>query len=171
MKQSWEDYEKAANKGPLHIFFKAILPFALALAVLGLVLGGLGAAFGWCGSANKVAHDEYGPGAMLAKYAWFKDAAAQLDKKRADIGVYESRIQKMEEAYKDTPRAKWPREDREQHSTWSSEVAGVKASYNSLAAEYNAAMAKFNWRFANKGDLPAGAETPLPREYKPYVSQ
>lgn len=45
-----------------------------------------------------------------------------------------------------------------------------KPSYNSLAADYNSQMAKFNWRFANKGDLPPGATDPLPREFKPYVS-
>jgi hypothetical protein len=28
---------------------------------------------------------------------------------------------------------------------------------------------KFNWRFTNVGDMPPGATTPLPREYKPYV--
>jgi hypothetical protein len=77
----------------------------------------------------------------------------------------------MDKTYAKLERQKWPREDREQYNVWSSEVAGVKASYNSLAAEYNAAMAKFNWRFANAGDLPKGADKPLPREFKTYVNQ
>ena len=77
----------------------------------------------------------------------------------------------MNETYKDLLRNQWPREDREQYNVWSSEVAGVKASYNSLAAEYNSQMAKFNWRFANVGELPQDAEKPLLREFKPYTTQ
>jgi hypothetical protein len=48
------------------------------------------------------------------------------------------------------------------------ERIGVASSYNDLAARYNSAMAKINWRFANVGDVPAGSEA-LPREYREYV--
>lgn len=54
-------------------------------------------------------------------------------------------------------------------SIWQAEVAGVKASYNSLAAEYNAQMAKINWRFCNRGQLFKGADEPLPREFALYL--
>jgi hypothetical protein len=57
----------------------------------------------------------------------------------------------------------------ERLSIWQSEVAGVKASYNLLAADYNSAMSKFNYAFCNVGKLPQGAVEPLPREYKPYI--
>ncbi|KKQ32069.1 MAG: hypothetical protein US49_C0018G0002 [candidate division TM6 bacterium GW2011_GWF2_37_49] len=142
------------------------------IAVIILVFIGvmvLGSILGWFGEATEVAHDEFGPKAMLEKYEWFKDVSAQLDKKRADIKVYESRMTAMKEDYQGKSRGNWPREDREQYNIWVSEVAGVKASYNDLAAQYNAQMMKFNWRFANKGDLPEGATMPLPREYKPYT--
>ena len=123
----------------------------------------------WVNEAAQVARQELGAVALLKKYQWFKDASAQLDKKLADIKVYESRFAALKEAYGDEPRSKWAREDREQFNIWSSEVAGVKASYNSLASEYNSAMAKINWQFAEVGHLPLGADKPLPREYKPYV--
>ena len=139
----------------------------LALTVLGIVGNGLQ----WFGGAQQVAHEEFGARAMLDKYTMFKDQSAALDAKLASIKVYEGRMKGMDETYKGTSRLKWPREDREQYNVWSSEVAGVKASYNTLASEYNANMAKFNWRFANKGMLPEGATTPLPREYKPYVEK
>lgn len=138
-----------------------ILAF-VALMIVGSVLG-------WFGEAQQVAHEEFGPKAMLEKYEWFKDASAQLDKKQADVGVYGSRMKAIEQSYKGKSRSDWPREDREQYNVWVSEVAGVKASYNDLAAQYNAQMKKFNWRFANKGELPEGASEPLPREYKPYT--
>ena len=145
---------------------------AIALVVvifLGVLI--LGSILGWFEEATQVAQKEFGPTALLQKYEWFKDASAQLDTKRADVEVYAGRMEAMEAVYKGKSRADWPREDREQHNVWTSEVAGVKASYNDLAAQYNAQMAKFNWRFANRGELPAGASEPLPREYKPYTME
>lgn len=121
--------------------------------------------------AKDTAFKEFKPSALLKKYEWFKDASAQLDKKIADISVYESRIKALNESYEGKSRSEWAREDREQWSIWQSEFAGVKASYNSLAAEYNSQMAKFNWDFCNVGTLPKGATEPLPREYKPYVTE
>jgi hypothetical protein len=148
-------------------FTRLILP----LVALGIAMSIIGYGLGWFGEAAKVAQDQFGPQAMLAKYEWFKDASAQLDKKQADITVYEGRIKGMDATYQKLPRQKWPREDREQYNVWSSEVAGVKASFNLLAADYNAQMAKFNYRFANVGDLPKGAGKPLPREYRSYVAE
>jgi len=60
---------------------------------------------------------------------------------------------------------------REQVGLWQSEVAGITASYNALAADYNAQMSKINYRFCNVGDLPRGATDPLPREFKPYQTK
>src|SRR3990167_6246123 len=139
MKQTWQDYEKATERGPMAIAVKIIL----AVFALFIFVSVIGYGLGWFGEAARVTQEEFGPRAMLEKY----------------------------ETYKDFARQKWPREDREQYNVWSSEVAGVKASYNTLAAEYNAQMAKFNWRFANVGELPKGADKPLPREFKPYITQ
>ncbi len=138
------------------------------IAILALILlSGCGGC-DWFREAKEVAQEELGPKELLRKYEWFKDASSQLDKKRADIKVYQTRITTMDKDYEDLSRKEWPREDREQYNLWQSEVAGIKASYNTLAADYNAQMAKFNWRFTNVGQLPEGAETPLPREFKPY---
>lgn len=165
--KNWNDYEKAAEKGPLQIVFKvfgAILIFSVAISVVGYGLG-------WFSEAAQVAQEEFGPRAALQKYEWFKDAASQLDKKRADIKVYQSRIKGIKEDYADITRRDWPRSDREQFNLWRTEVTGVIASYNGLAAEYNSQMVKFNWRFANRGELPKGATEPLPREFKPYITE
>ena len=167
MGMKWGDYERAAERGPMSIAIKVIL----AVFALSVLVGGLGYVAGWFGEAAKVVQEEFGPRAMLEKYEWFKDAAANLEKKQADITVYDGRMTAMGETYKGLPRQKWPREDREQHNVWVSEVAGVKASYNQLAADYNSQMAKFNWRFANVGELPKGADRPLPREFKSYETK
>lgn len=75
----------------------------------------------------------------------------------------------MTTTYAGVPRTDWPRADLEQYNLWSSEFAGVIASYNGLAAEYNAQMSKANWAFTNVGDLPDGASEPLPREFATYL--
>jgi two-component SAPR family response regulator len=121
--------------------------------------------------AQDTAYKEFKPSALLEKYEYYKDASAQLDKKVADIGVYNTRINELKIEYTGVARKDWARDDREQMSIWQSELAGVKASYNLLAADYNAAMAKFNYAFCNVGDMPKGAETPLPRSYKPYIDE
>lgn len=124
-----------------------------------------------CTEAEQVAHEEFGPRAALKKYEWFKDVAAQLEKKKADIKVYKAKLVDMEQSYEGVARKDWDRTDKQTHAQWQAEIAGTIASYNTVAADYNSQMAKFNWRFANKGDLPQGASEPLPREFKPYMEE
>lgn len=119
--------------------------------------------------AKDTLYNETKASTLLKKYERFKDIAAQLDKKSADISVYDSKIKYLTDSYAGTKRSEWPRDDRELMAQWMSEVAGVKASYNSLAAEYNSQMSKINWRFCNVGSLPEGAVQPLPRHYRPYI--
>jgi hypothetical protein len=141
------------------------------LVMIGLFFIGLGLRA--CSMANSGAdliQKTYDPQEMQKKYEWFKDAAAQCDAKIANLRDYEFRFNTFKEDYgKDSVnRSKWTREDRETYSQWQSEYLGVKQSYNDLAAQYNAQMAKWNYRFTNVGDLPAGTTNPLPREFKPY---
>lgn len=120
------------------------------------------------GKVSKVVSEQIDPAALLKKYEWFKDASAQLNKKVADIQVYENRQKSLAKNYEGTKRSEWSREDREQSNLWETECAGVIASYNSLAAQYNSQMSKINYRFCNVGDLPKGASEPLPREFAEY---
>lgn len=150
---------------------KEILKWTVAIMVFVFVLGMLGRVFGFFNEAAQVAQEQFGPRALLQKYEWFKDAAANLDSMNANIRVYEQRRKALVETYKDTPRAQWPRDDRQEWNLIETEVAGVKAAYNNLAADYNAQMAKFNYRFTNAGMLPEGADRVLPREYRSYEVQ
>ncbi len=118
-----------------------------------------------------VAQAEIGPAALLAKYTWLKDAHAQLDKKGADIAVYKASLASMASAYEGKPRTVWAREDRDAYNQRATEVAGTVATFNDLAAQYNAKMSEVQWAFTNVGSLPKGAETPLPREYAPYKTE
>lgn len=172
MNDSTRGYRDELNDASREIRPTAGFAFKVGLWAMLVVfaLGVVGYGLGWFTETAQVAREQFGPRASLAKYEEFKNMAAQLDKKLADIKVYEGRMTAMDATYKDVQRTRWPREDREQYNLWSSEVAGVKASFNLLAAEYNANMAKFNYAFANVGELPKGAAKPLQREYRTYVT-
>lgn len=132
----------------------------------------LSLAFCGCRYINDAADTVYEQSKLsssLKKYEWFKDAAAQCEAKMATIETYKARQKSLTDAYAGKSRSDWSREDREQYNLWESELAGIRANYNNLAAEYNAAMSKINYAYANVGGLPSGASQPLPREFKPYL--
>ena len=144
---------------------KKLVAFATAtLVAITISVSGCG----WLIEAEQVARNEVEPRALLKKYEWFKDASAQLDKKAVDIRLYKLKIANLKESYNDVPRINWDSLDKEQYNLYQQELLGVTSSYNDLAAEYNAQMAKVNWRFTNVGQLPAGATQTLPREYRTY---
>ena len=143
------------------------LLFAIGLIISSLVSKGCS----WLGKAGAVVEKQLDPELLLKKYEWFKEVSAILDKKIADISVYQNRLDNMNQTYGSTPRKDWDRTDKEQYNLWQQEVAGAIASYNALAADYNAAMSKINYSFTNVGELPKGATKPLPREFKPYQTQ
>lgn len=162
--RTWESWERSAEKGPLSLSLKA----GCFVVVLLLIFWPISCMMGWFGEAASVVRTEFGPKNLFQRYQWFKDAAAQLDARTASLAVYEARFASLKKDYEGKPRSEWARDDREQSNLWEQEAAGLAASYNNLAAEYNAAMAKVNWRYCNVGDMPEGGQ-PLPREFKTYL--
>lgn len=156
--------EENENPWPLLRF---IGKWLLVLVVLGYGLRIVCFPVQYAGRMAQVAAAQLDPAVLLQKYEWFKDAHAALDQKVASIKVYQGRESRLASAY-GTNRGRWPADERERYDIWESELAGVIASYNELAATYNAQMAKINYRFTNRGMLPEGATEPLPREYAPY---
>ena len=113
-----------------------------------------------CKDAKETAYNEFKVSTLLKKYEYFKDLSAAIDKKRADIELYQIEISSYTKE-----------DDRFYVEQRKSELIGIIAMHNQLCAEYNSAMSKFNYRFTNIGDLPEGATEPLPREYKPYINK
>lgn len=145
-----------------------ILSFFMVVAAIAILSVGAKVIFfpaQMASEALDVAAEQFGPRELLRKYENFKDMIAQLDKYKADIAVYESRLKSAEK------RGGKDRASIEALSLIESELAGIKMAYNSLAAEYNSNMSKFNYRFTNVGDLPQGATEPLPREYRIYLDK
>lgn len=137
--------------------------FLIIVLMVGLSI--TGSVMNWFGRSADIVQQQVDPFELQRKYEWFKDTAAQLDDKQANIKVFEAR-----KKHQHCDNAK-DRVHIEQCDVWEQETAGVIASYNGLAAEYNAQMAKWNWRFTNVGQLPQGATQPLPREFKPYQEE
>lgn len=144
----------------------------IALAFTSILFKACSTSTAYVNNGINTAYNEYKPEALLKKYEWFKDAASGCDQKLATLQTYESRFNNLKQSYgADSLRRKsWERSDLEQWNVWQSEYLGVKASYNDLASQYNSAMVKFNYRFCNVGQLPQGTDTPLPREFKPYIT-
>lgn len=118
---------------------------------------------GWfAGRTVDVVKQQIDPQELLRKYELFKDESAQLDAKLASIHSKERQVKAITSMTMD-------RTNREQLMIWQQELEGMKYSFNSLAADYNAQMAKINYAFCNVGQLPQGTTVPLPREYKPYL--
>lgn len=159
MAKSLNDYEKLANYNPKKFIWKFIGWFL----VISVVLSVIGFTLGIFGEAATVAKEEFGPRAALKKYEWFKDASAQLEAKKRDISVYTTNINNMKTDYEGIRRKDWDRVDKEQFNQWNLEIAGLKASFNGLAADYNAASQKFNW------NLFEGEPVQLQRDFAKYV--
>jgi hypothetical protein len=139
-----------------------------SIVLLAVILGIVNTATWFGGRAVEVAKQEIDPEVLLKKYEWFKDASAALDAKKAGLDIYKNRLARY---HKLEEEGKLDRTAREQAMIWEQEYSGLKLNYNELAAEYNAEMAKINWRFCNVGELPKGANQLLPREYREYVDE
>lgn len=137
-----------------------VLAIAFTLAITMSVLSGVS----WFASRTiDVVKQQIDPQELLRKYELFKDESAALDAKLASIAIKEYQLREVRSLPMD-------RTNREQLMIWQQELGGMKYSFNALAADYNAQMAKINYAFCNVGQLPQGATIPLPREYKPYIN-
>ena len=120
----------------------------------------------WLRESRNVIREEVGPRALVYKYEWFKDAAASIDRSIANISIYKNSLENIEKMYEGQSRSAWHRSDIDSHNQKISELTGVRAACNALIADYNAQHSKLNWRFTDVGELPEGAEGPLPRTYE-----
>lgn len=133
------------------------------LLIIGIIVGIMitSTILSTCNDGLETAQKEFKPSALLKKYEYFKDLSSAIDKKRADIEMYQSEI-------KDLPNIE--KDDKEYLRQRKSELLGIISMHNQLVSEYNSAMVKFNYKLCNKGDMPYTNLEPLPREYKSYLN-
>jgi len=154
---SYEGFEKAAEKCPLSILWRIFLFGLLIVAVLGVV----GYVLGWFGEAAQVAQKEFGPKAALAKYEWFKEQSAAIKKMDQDVAMFEQRGKDIDAQYASygADHAKWPLDVRVEYNRAKGQsrddLVAVASQRNNLVKEYNAASSKFNWTaFQTNPDKP-----------------
>lgn len=116
----------------------------------------------YANDAADTAFNETKASTLLQRYEYFKNLASAIDKKRADIELYESELSGGMPAAKD---------EREYYIQRRTELLGIIGIHNQLVSEYNSAMAKFNYNFTNVGDLPKSNLEPLPREFQSYKTK
>ena len=163
----WDKLERKTSKGPMSCFF-AVLAL---LVVGGGVLGIVGFVAGWFGEAADVAREEFGPRAALEKYEWFIDTRERVRKLDVDVTNYSNQLETTEKnnlSDYGEDRAKWPFDVRTsfnaERDRIQTDVSAIMAQRNNLAAEYNAASDKFNWKmFKSREDFPGETIG----EYKP----
>ncbi|MFH1259634.1 MAG: hypothetical protein ABII74_07500 [Elusimicrobiota bacterium] len=148
MGQNWSSYERATEKGPWSAFWKI---FPTVLGVI-LVISLVGYFLGWFGEAAKVAQDEFGAKAALAKYEWFIEQANRIEKMDKDISLFEARTKGVDSQYKGygADMAKWPPHIQVQYNKERQQaredLISIASQRNNLVREYNASSEKFNWK-------------------------
>lgn len=148
---------------------------AIGILIVGILIVGapilliMSHATQWFGQATNVIHNEFSPQTMLNRYNWFKDCYSRINSFDANISAYKNTLIETRKTYGE-PNT-WPVDVRKDISLQTREINGILSMRNNLASEYNANMAKFQFRFTNVGDLPAGATEPLPREIIEYKLQ
>jgi len=136
-----------------------------------IFIGIISYSLSWCRNMEKVASNQFSPQSLLEKYEWFKNVSDSLEKKHAEISVFEMRIENLKNEYDNERGISWSREDCETYNLIISELVGIKAIYNQLTSEYNLQMVKFNYKFINVEELPQGTQKVLPREYESYTTR
>ncbi|KKR13299.1 MAG: hypothetical protein UT43_C0047G0002 [Parcubacteria group bacterium GW2011_GWC1_39_29] len=154
---NWDRYERAADKGPMALFWKI---FGLVIAI-SVITGVVGYGLGWFSEAGQVVQEQFGARAALQKYEWFIDQSNRIDKMDQDIKLFENRTVAIDDQYaaygKD--RAKWAPDIRLQYNREKQQgredLLAVVSQRNNLVRDYNAASEKFNWApFQTKPDKP-----------------
>ncbi|MCK5416043.1 hypothetical protein KAI92_01295 [Candidatus Parcubacteria bacterium] len=154
---SWNEYEKAAEKGPGAILWKVFL----LIVCISVVLGVTGYIFGWFGEAAKVAQNEFGPERALQKYEWFIDQANAIEKMDQDVILFRGRVGTVTKKYQGygDDMILWPPHIQAQFNKEKQQadedLLSVASQRNNLVKEYNAQSGKFNWTpFQTRTDKP-----------------
>lgn len=141
----------------------------VCVMIFGAGVTTIGYVFGWFGEAAQVLREEVGPRAINQKYEWFKNAAAQIRAKSANIEALKKRNAAFGESA--GPRETWHRVDRETFAQYQTELTGAIGVYNTQVGEYNAQMSMWHTRFTNFGAMPAGWEDITPKGFPEYRSE
>ena len=105
---------------------KVLIVLGIFVAVI--LFSILGFVCQWTGEAADVLYEETSPRALLKKYEYFKDMAAECDAKLATLAAFQDARETTIETYGEPKE--WPKDVRQEYALSKSEILGIKASYN-----------------------------------------
>lgn len=145
-------YSKTKTMGKFILYF---IGFGIIAIIISFILN-------MASDTSKVVQNEFSASAMLKKYEHFKNLGSSIQKKRADIEMYREELSSYDIKDKD---------DKFYYEQRKAEAIGIISIHNQLVAEYNSGMSKFNYRFANVGELPQSNLESLPKEYQSFETR
>ncbi len=144
----WDSYEKAAERGPMSLFFKVLGPLLVVIIVIGVV----GFVFNPFRQAARVIEKTMDADNVLYNYEWFKQRNQDVKALNAKVKSTDAMTRQFKEEA--GPRENWHRQDRDEYSRLSAILLGLKQQRNDLVAEYNARSEMANRAIFKTGDLP-----------------
>jgi len=142
----YDSYVRAAERGPLPIFWKVFWTLIVVIIVVGVVGYGLG----WFGEAADVAKKEFGPQAALDKYEWFKEQWQMIQKSDRDVEIFRQRLAAVDTQYaaygepaQFSPDIRMMYNKAKQQAN--DDLVAIISTRNALVRDYMAASSKFNW--------------------------
>lgn len=143
---SWKSYEDAANRGPMALFFKVLLPVVIVVIAIGVA----GFMLNPFQQAGRIINKTIDADNVIYNYEWFKQ-------RHEDIGAIDSKIRGADKGVvvfveNAGQRDTWHREDREEYFRLSSVALGLRQQRADLAAEYNARSRMVNRAIFKTGD-------------------
>lgn len=151
---TWDSFERAADKGPMSIFWWFV-PRVIVVGITFGLLGGCVAVIGFgvnpLRQAARVVEKTIDADNVIYNYEWFKqrhEDIQAIDRKIVDAKAAADTFK--EEA---GPRDKWHREDREEHSRLSSVHLGLTQQRADIVADYNARSRMANRSIFKAGDV------------------
>ena len=114
----------------------------------------------YANNASDTLFNETKASTVVMRYEWFKEAYEVINAKKADIEVQKAVIETMDKRYAGISPQEWLRSDADAYNLAVQTLAGIKMSYNTLVAEYNANMKKTNYAFCKPND---GTSESLPQ--------
>jgi len=129
-----------------------LLKWGIPLAILVLILGGVGWVLGIFGQGAKIIEKTTDADNVIYNYEWFKQSYEDLQATDVKIKNAEAQIKSFEDSA--GPRKDWTFEDKTEHSRLNSVLLGLQNYREDLVAKYNARSKMANRKIFKSGELP-----------------
>ena len=145
---SWKSWDRAAEKGPVAIWWKVVG----AMVVITVTLGVLWFVFNPFRQANRIIEKTIDADNVLYNYEYFKQQWRAVQAIDTKIDAQKKAVDAFEKSA--GPRKDWKYGDREEHARLASIVTGLEQQRADMVAQYNARAAMANRKIFMGTDCP-----------------